>query len=66
MRLSKLTAAIIGVGLTVAVQLGGGWSADAKAERYEQRSSWHWGGSGSPGLAPFRAHLVLVGLNKRF
>ncbi|MFL6664298.1 MAG: DUF3570 domain-containing protein [Rhizobacter sp.] len=56
----------ITAGLKLGVQLAGGWSADAKYERYEQRASWHWGGDGSPGLAPFRATFVQVGLSKRF
>lgn len=54
------------VGLKVAVQLTPDWSADVKAERYEQRASWHLGGSGSPGLAPFRATFVQVGVAHRF
>ncbi len=54
------------LGLKLALQLTPDWSADIKAERYEQRSSWRWGGGGSPGLDPLRATLVQVGLGKRF
>ena len=42
------------------------WSADLKAERYEQRSHWRVGGTGSPGLAPFSATFVQFGVSSRF
>ncbi len=63
-RLSAFGA--IAVGLKLAVQLGPDWSTDLKAERYEQRSSWRVGGSGSPGLDPFHATFLQVGVSKRF
>ena len=54
------------VGLKVAAQITPDWSTDVKAERYEQRSNWRIGGSGSPGIDPFRATFVQVGVSKRF
>ena len=53
-------------GLKLAVQLAPDWSADLKGERYEQRSNWRFGGKGSPGLDPFSATFLQVGVNKRF
>ena len=63
-RLSAFGA--ITVGLKLGVQLAPGWAMDLKAERYEQRSNWRVGGSGSPGLDPFRATFVQLGINKKF
>ena len=63
-RLSAFGA--ITVGLKLGVQLAPGWAMDLKAERYEQRSNWRVGGSGSPGLDPFRATFVQLGVNKKF
>lgn len=63
-RLSAFGA--VTVGMKLAVQLGEDWSTDVKAERYEQRSRWRFGGSGSPGIDPFNATFVQVGVNKRF
>ena len=54
------------VGLKVAAQITPDWSTDVKAERYEQRSNWRIGGTGSPGLDPFRATFVQLGVNKKF
>ena len=42
------------------------WSADLKFERYEQRSGWRLGGDGSPGIAPFTANWLQVGLSSTF
>lgn len=39
---------------------------DLRFERYEQRSSWRLSGSGSPGLAPFRADSLQAGFTYRF
>ena len=33
---------------------------------YEQRSGWRLGGTGSPGLAQFKARFVQVGVAHRF
>jgi hypothetical protein len=37
-----------------------------KAERYEQRGNWRMFGTGSPGLDPFHARFVQVGISHRF
>lgn len=63
-RLSAFGA--VTVGLKFAVQFTPDWSSDLKVERYEQRSNWRVGGAGSPGLDPFTATFVQLGLNKRF
>ncbi len=63
-RLSAFGA--VTAGLKVAVQLAPDWVTDVKAERYEQRSAWRIGGTGSPGLDHFRATFVQLGIGKRF
>ena len=63
-RLSAFGA--ITVGLKVDAKLGEWWAADAKYERYEQRGDWRVGGTGSPGLAPFRATFVQLGMSRKF
>lgn len=44
----------------------GVWSGDVKFERYEQRSRWRMGGKGSPGIDPFHANFVQLGLSRSF
>ena len=56
----------ITVGLKAAVRLTPDWSADVKLERYEQRSDWRIGGQGSPGIDPFRATWMQLGVSRRF
>lgn len=63
-RLSAFGA--VTVGLKLAMQVTPQWSTDLKLERYEQRSNWRIGGSGSPGIDPFKASFVQVGVAKRF
>lgn len=63
-RLSAFGA--VTVGLKLALQLTPDWSTDIKAERYEQRSNWRVGGSGSPGIDPFYATFVQFGVKRRF
>ena len=63
-RLSAFGA--VTVGLKLGVQITPDWTTDLKAEHYEQRGSWRVGGTGSPGLDPFRATFVQVGVAKRF
>jgi hypothetical protein len=63
-RLSAFGA--ITVGLKIAVRLAADWIADVKGEHYEQRAAWRVGGSGSPGLDPFRATFFQLGVSKRF
>jgi Protein of unknown function (DUF3570) len=63
-RLSSFGA--VTIGLKVAVDLDKLWTLDAKLERYEQRSNWRVGGTGSPGIAPFTANFVQVGASRKF
>ncbi len=63
-RLSAFGA--ITYGLKLAWRVDTDWTADIKGERYEQRSNWRFGGKGSPGLDPFTANTVQLGLAKRF
>jgi len=44
----------------------GRWTTDLKLERYEQRSAWRLGGNGSPGIDPFYATIVQLGLSTAF
>lgn len=41
-------------------------SADARYDYYEQRGDWRLGGKGSPGLEPFSAHFIQVGVTYKF
>jgi hypothetical protein len=63
-RLSALGA--MTAGMTVAKRLGGGWTVDLSYQFYRQRSSWHLGGGGSPGLEPFSASWIEAGISKTF
>ena len=53
------------VGVTVGKVLADGWSVDLRADYYQQRSSYRIGG-GSPGLEPFSARWLILGLTKTF
>ncbi len=48
-------------GLTLTKQLPDGWSFDVTVDFYRQRSDWHLGGGGSPGLEPFSARWIRTG-----
>jgi predicted dithiol-disulfide oxidoreductase (DUF899 family) len=63
-RLSAFGA--VTVGLKAEWAIDPVWSTDASVARYEQRGNWRLGGRGSPGLAPFNASFVQVGLNRKF
>lgn len=54
------------VGLKLAYQFDSRWRADVSLDRYEQRAAWRLGGSGSPGLAPFQAYWLQLGLSRKF
>ncbi|MFZ6844644.1 DUF3570 domain-containing protein [Undibacterium sp. RuTC16W] len=54
------------LGLKVAKQLGDDWLVDIKVEQYTQRSDWRLFGSGSPGMLPFYARSIQLGLSKQF
>lgn len=54
------------VGIDVAKALAQGWSVDLRLDYYRQESSWKLGGGGTPGLLPFSARWMLVGVSKTF
>lgn len=56
----------ITVGMKLDWRFATDWSADIKGEYMEQRTDWRLGGKGSPGLEPFRASSMQLGLAKRF
>lgn len=62
-RLSAFGAVTLGVKAAFTI---GKLTVDAKLERYEQRGDWRVGGDGSPGLAPFTADIIQVGVARRF
>lgn len=62
-RLAAYGARTVGVTLS---KRWGAWSADLRAQHYEQRNQWRWGGSGSRNLAPFRARIVQLALTRQF
>ena len=53
-------------GLKVDWKINERWNADIKYERYQQRSDWRVGGDGSPGVAPFSANWLQLGLSAAF
>ncbi len=63
-RLASFGGATLGV--KVAKEIDKLWTLDAKLERYEQRSNWRLGGTGSPGIDPFRATFIQVGASRKF
>ena len=63
-RLSAFGARTFGVKL--AKQIDADWLLDVKFERYGQRAAWTIGGTGSPGLAPFNARSIQVGMARQF
>lgn len=63
-RLSAFGA--ITLGLKTQWSIDHDWAADLKLERYEQRSQWRVGGTGSPGLDPFSAAFIQVGVLRKF
>ncbi|MES2741971.1 MAG: DUF3570 domain-containing protein [Pseudomonadota bacterium] len=63
-RLSAFGA--ITLGIKVAKQLDSLWSVNLKLEAYQQRGSWRLFEQGSPGLAPLRAHMLQIGVNRQW
>lgn len=63
-RLSAFGAVTLGWKITA--RLGQGWVVDLRHDRYEQRSRWRLGGGGSPGLAPFKARFLQLGVSREF
>jgi hypothetical protein len=54
------------LGLKLEKQFAHDIKLDVEVEDYEQRGNWALFGSGSPGLAPFYARIIEVGLSKRW
>jgi len=52
--------------VTVAKSFADGWSAQLKFAFYRQRSGWEFAGNGSPGLEPFSARWIELGIAKSF
>lgn len=63
-RLSAFGA--VTAGLKVARSFGRRLVADLRYDYYEQRGAWRVGGEGSPGLAPFSAHMLQTGVSYKF
>jgi hypothetical protein len=63
-RLSAFGALTLGV--RVAKTIDKVWTVDGKLEFYEQRGDWRLVGQGSPGLAPFSARMLQVGVMRKF
>jgi hypothetical protein len=49
--------------ITIAKSFDEGWSANLQLAYYRQRSGWELGGDGSPGLLPFSARWIMLGIN---
>lgn len=63
-RLSSFGAVTLGV--KVAKQIDADWLVDVKFEQYQQRGHWALAGKGSPGLEPFNARSIQVGISRQF
>lgn len=50
--------------LKVSKQIDKLWSVDVKASTYQQRGSWAFFNSGSPGLDTFRAQTIQIAINR--
>ena len=61
-RLSAFGA--VTAGLKISLDLAQGWTVDLAAHVYRQESSWRLGGGGSPGLEPFSARWIELGIAK--
>ncbi len=63
-RLSAFGA--VTLGLKLSKRFNADWLVDVKAESYRQRADWRLFGNGSPGLAPFNARSIQLGLSRQF
>jgi hypothetical protein len=63
-RLSAFGAITIGIKLEK--KIAKDWLVDAKLETYEQRAQWSISGGGDPGLAPFSARSIQLGVSRQF
>ena len=61
-RLSAFGAITIGIKLEK--KIAKDWLVDAKLEAYEQRAGWSITGGGDPGLLPFKARSIQLGLSR--
>ena len=52
--------------LRVAKSFADGWTADLRVDFYRQKSSWRWGGGGSPDIDTFSARWIQAGVSKAF
>lgn len=52
-------------GMKAELQIGR-WTTDLKVEQYEQRAGWRAGGTGSPGIDPFHATTLQLGVATNF
>jgi Protein of unknown function (DUF3570) len=52
------------LGLKIAKSFGNGWTADMRYDMYAQRSNYRFSGTGSPGIDPFNARFLQVGISK--
>jgi Protein of unknown function (DUF3570) len=53
------------LGLKVAKAIGNGWLLDLRYDLYRQQGSYRLFGTGSPGLEPFNARFIQIGLSKK-
>jgi len=54
------------LGIDVAKAFADRWTANVRVEFYRQRPGWRVGGSGSPGIEPFSARWIEVGVARGF
>ena len=53
-------------GIKIQYQPNRDWLLDAEFEQYEQRGKWNLQGKGSPGIDPFQARILQVGITRYF
>lgn len=53
-------------GVQLVKQIGNDFSLDLAYEDYSQRAAWRTFGAGSPGLQPFHARYLMLGISKKF
>lgn len=63
-RLSAFGA--ITIGMKADYEINKDWSTDLRADWYKQRTAWRMSGRASPGLQPFEAKSVQVGVKRAF
>ena len=63
-RLSAFGALTLGI--KVEKRIAKDWLVDLKYENYKQRARWSMTGGGDPGLKPFNATFIQVGISKEF